>query len=112
MTQAGDVTQAAGLAGFVLMRAAAGEAEILTLAVDPQHRRQGVGRALVDAGLAAALAVPCAQVFLEVADTNTAAKRLYASLGFAAVGRRVAYYADGPGAPADALVLRWHAGSV
>jgi ribosomal-protein-alanine N-acetyltransferase len=88
--------------GFVLARAAGGEAEILTLAVLPAARRQGVGAALLAAALAGAAVRGAAAMFLEVAAGNVAALGLYRRLGFAEVGRRRRYYADG----ADALVLR------
>lgn len=99
-------------AGFVLMRAAANEAEVLTIAVDPACHRQGLARALVLAGLTASLAVECDTVFLEVATDNDPAKALYQGLGFAEAGVRKGYYAR-KGAPAvDALILRWTAQSV
>jgi ribosomal-protein-alanine N-acetyltransferase len=95
----------AELAGFIVCRVVAGEAEILTLAVRPEYRRRGVARDLVNA--AAALAVrTAAAMFLEVAEDNAAALALYAQAGFSRVGRRPGYYAR-PGAPAvDAVVMR------
>jgi ribosomal-protein-alanine N-acetyltransferase len=89
-------------AGFVLARAAGGEAEILTLAVAPAARRQGLGTALMGGALAGAASRGAEAMFLEVAAENAAALALYRGLGFAEVGRRRRYYADG----ADALVLR------
>ncbi len=87
--------------GFILCRAAAGEAEILTLAVKPDHRRAGLGRALIEAAIL--LAGNSAEtMFLEVASDNRPALGLYKSSGFAQVGLRRGYYASG----ADALVLR------
>lgn len=88
--------------GFLLGRAVAGEAEVLTLAVDPAVRRAGAGRALVAAFLAKARRRDAADAFLEVASDNVAARGLYAATGWHAAGRRPAYY--GPGI--DALVLR------
>lgn len=88
--------------GFVLARAAAGEAEILTLAVVPAARRRGLGAALLAAAMAAARARGAEAMFLEVAEGNAAARALYRSFGFAEVGRRRRYYPDG----SDALVLR------
>ncbi len=85
--------------GFILARSAGGEAEILTLAVEPAARRQGIARALVVAVLARTLGMP---VFLEVAVENAAARMLYDTAGFAECGRRAGYY--GPGS--DAIVLR------
>jgi ribosomal-protein-alanine N-acetyltransferase len=88
--------------GFVLARAAGGEAEILTLAVHPAARRRGAGAALMAGALAGAAARGAAVMFLEVAAGNAAALALYRGLGFVEVGRRRRYYAGG----ADALVLR------
>jgi ribosomal-protein-alanine N-acetyltransferase len=89
-------------AGFVLARAAGGEAEVLTLAVLPAARRRGTGGRLLAAALAGAAARGAAAMFLEVAAGNAAARALYGGLGFAEVGRRRRYYPDG----SDALVLR------
>ena len=87
--------------GFILARAAAGEAEILTLAVAPAARCQGLGVALMQAAMAGAVARGALVLFLEVSAENRPAGSLYARLGFAEVGRRRRYYADG----SDALVL-------
>lgn len=87
--------------GFVLARAAAGEAEILTLAVAPHARGQGIGRALMIAAANRSQELGAEALFLEVGAANPAALALYARLGFAKVGARKGYY-DG----ADALVLR------
>lgn len=87
--------------GFALARAAAGEAEILTIGVEQDARRSGVGRALVEAVTNEAAARGAAELFLEVADDNVAARALYLALGFAQVGRRPGYYG-----PRDAFVLR------
>ncbi len=92
--------------GFALGQAAAGEAELLTLAVAPQARRRGLGAALVAAFEAEARARGATEAFLEVAETNNAARALYARLGYRAAGRRPGYYRR-PGAPSlAALVLR------
>ncbi len=88
--------------GFVLVRVAADEAEILTLAVIPAARRRGLGAALMRAAMADARAAGAAAMFLEVAESNAAARALYGGLGFAPVGRRPRYYENGE----DALVLR------
>ncbi len=88
-------------AGFLLGRVAAGEAEVLTLAVDPARRRQGLGRALLARFLGVAASRAAGRVFLEAAADNAAARMLYATAGFAEVGRRRGY--AGPGL--DALVF-------
>jgi ribosomal-protein-alanine N-acetyltransferase len=88
-------------AGLVLARAAADEAEIMTLAVIPAARRAGLGAALLRAAEARAAAAGARSMFLEVAPGNAAARALYASAGYAEVGRRPRYYPDG----SDALLL-------
>ena len=87
--------------GFCLARVAADEAEILTLAVRPERRREGIATRLLAAAMAAAAAHGARRILLEVAETNLAARMLYAAAGFRPVGRRVGYYASGE----DALVL-------
>ena len=91
--------------GFILIRSVADEAEILTLAVDPAARRQGVGARLLREGAAEAAARGAARLFLEVADDNAAARALYARTGFTEAGRRPGYYARSDGSRQDALIL-------
>jgi len=88
--------------GFVLARLASDEAEILTLAVAPAARRQGLGSALLMAAAERARVLGGRILFLEVGDANLAARALYARLGFRAVGARKAYYAPHE----DAHILR------
>ena len=88
--------------GLVMWRVAADEAELLTLAVDPALQRQRIGTALARGAMQLARARGAAQMFLEVAVTNEAARGLYERCGFLRVGRRSKYYSDG----SDALVLR------
>ena len=77
--------------GFVLAQCpVAGEAEILTVAVDPSARRQGVGRRLLRAVLEA---MP-GRIWLEVRRSSTAAQRLYQQLGFVEIGLRRGYYSS------------------
>ena len=87
--------------GFVLARAVADEAEILTVAVHPDKRGRGLGRILLQAAIGKARVMGAKSVFLEVGIDNPAARALYAGLGFTKVGARKAYYNGG-----DALVLR------
>lgn len=91
--------------GFAMAWAAAGAAELLTVAVVPELRRRGVGAALVAAAGVVALSRGAASMHLEVAETNAAARALYEKLGYEEVGRRAAYYAGEAGA-VDALVMR------
>jgi len=80
------------VAGYVIARAAADEGEILNLAVEATHHRRGVGRALVRAALTLLGASGARTVYLEVRESNTAARQLYEGLGFAVLTRRHDYY--------------------
>ncbi|MDQ7775120.1 MAG: GNAT family N-acetyltransferase [Paracoccus aminovorans] len=88
--------------GFLLGRAVAGEAELLTLAVAPEARRQGLGSALLRDFAAASRARGAAEAFLEVAEGNAGAIALYAGHGWEITGRRRNYYAPG----IDAILMR------
>ncbi len=92
-----------GVAGYVIAQDAADEGEILNLAVASARLRDGIGRALVEQVLAALAELGARQVFLEVRESNGAARALYASLQFEEVGRRSRYYRR---PVEDAIVLR------
>lgn len=92
--------------GFILLRAAGGEAEILTLAVAPEVRRAGTGISLVAASASHAHQLGAQALFLEVEVGNLPARALYRRLGFVEAGRRKGYYTAKPGKAEDALVLR------
>ena len=94
------------LAGFIISRRAAGEAEILSVAVAPARRGRGLARKLLDLHLRRLAGLGVKSVFLEVDEDNAAARRLYAGARFRDVGRRPAYYARDGAPPASALVLR------
>jgi ribosomal-protein-alanine acetyltransferase len=80
-----------GVAGFVVARETApDEIEILNLAVAPSHRRQRIGIRLMNC----LLATSTSSFFLEVRESNTAARTLYEKLGFREAGRRPNYYHD------------------
>jgi ribosomal-protein-alanine N-acetyltransferase len=87
--------------GMILARTAADEAEVLTVAVVPERRQQGLGGRLVAAAADEARGLGATKLFLEVSTRNPAARGLYQRLGFVQVGRRRGYYADG----SDALTL-------
>lgn len=97
---------AAGPVGMILCRVAAEEMEVLTLAVPPARRRQGIAKALMAAALGAAQQAGAREAFLEVAVDNGAAAALYAGLGFRRAGLRRGYYDRGKAGSADALVMR------
>jgi tRNA threonylcarbamoyladenosine biosynthesis protein TsaB len=91
--------------GYGVLRSVAGEAEILTIGVDPRYRRAGHGRRILADLIARAHAAGADMVFLEVAAMNKAAKTLYETSGFAMVGRRAGYY-RGPQGIDDGLTYR------
>jgi ribosomal-protein-alanine N-acetyltransferase len=94
------------LCGFILSRIAAGEAEILSVAVVSERRGRGLARALLNLHLRRLAGLGASAVFLEVDEDNEPARRLYRRAGFREVGRRPGYYQKDSGAPATALVLR------
>lgn len=81
--------------GFLLGRTVADEAELLTLAVAPEWRRQGVARDLLREFALTSRQRGARQAFLEVASDNAAAIAVYASDGWARTGLRRGYYAPG-----------------
>lgn len=91
------------ISGYVVAWFVVDEGEIANLAVAPGDRGTHLGSALLDAVIAAARARRAASLYLEVRDSNRAARALYASRGFVEVGRRRNYYRK---PVEDALVLR------
>ena len=92
-------------AGFALIRIVADEAELLTLAIDPTLRRQGMARRLMARFADLARANDVRVLHLEVAEDNDAARALYAACDFAETGRRPFYYRDRAGRSVPALLL-------
>ena len=88
--------------GFILSRMAAGEAEILSVAVEPAWRGRTIARPLLDLHLRRLAGLGVRSVFLEVDEHNVPACRLYRRAGFRDVGQRKGYYQGGK----TALVLR------
>src|SRR5262245_37248014 len=91
--------------GFLIVRSAGDEAELLTLAVDPACRRLGLAKALLAATTGALRDAGSKQLFLEVDEGNSAARDLYRSLGAVVVGRRPRYYEYGADADIFSLAL-------
>ena len=92
--------------GFALGRTIAGEAELLTLAVDPDHRRQGIATELLEAFEATARLRSSSVIFLEVDQINAPAIALYQKAEFVIAGQRRNYYRHPDGKTTDALVMR------
>lgn len=91
--------------GFIMGQLAADEAEILTLAVRADRQRHGIGKRLVEALSRAAKKAEARRLYLDVAESNSAAVALYRKLGFQEVGRRKGYYEHAGRSTEDALTL-------
>lgn len=90
-------------AGFALLRCF-DDAELIRIAASARHRREGIGRRLLDALIAEAAKRGAGSIFLEVRRGNTAAIKLYEGAGFEQIGVRKDYYH----APKeDALIMRY-----
>jgi ribosomal-protein-alanine N-acetyltransferase len=95
------------IVGFLISRTLTGgsiqpaEHEILNLAVHPEHRRLGVATALLNHELARG-----GEHFLEVRESNSTARKLYASLDFREIGRREFYYSN-PRESAIVMKRKW-----
>ena len=90
---------------FGLSRVIADEAELLTLGVDPAHRRAGNASRVLDALEASVQTRGARRQFLEVAEDNVAARALYAGRGYAETALRAAYYAAPDASRMDALIM-------
>lgn len=93
------------LVAMALTREVAGEADLLTIAVDPAMRRQGLAAEMLGALIIELEAAGLSRLTLDVAEDNTAARRLYDRFGFAEDGRRPRYYAAGRDVPVDAVLM-------
>ena len=80
--------------GFLIARHVAAEWELENIVVAPAARREGLGKQLLDGLLARAEETNSEAVFLEVRESNTAARSLYQRAGFHQIGRRKSYYAN------------------
>jgi len=89
--------------GYAVALTVLDESEILNIAVDPSMRGRGLGGRLLDAAIADVLARGAVAAFLEVRESNAAARALYQSRGFEELSRRRGYYRT---PVEDALVLR------
>ena len=91
---------------FALGRVIADEAELLTLATAPDHRREGLGKAVLSAFEDIARQKGAQTAFLEVAHDNQGAIPLYLQTGYQEIARRRGYYRKPDGQKADALILQ------
>lgn len=82
------------IVGFAIVWLVTDEVHILNVATDRAHRRQGIGREVLQAVLDHGRSHRCRLATLEVRRSNEPALNLYKSFGFRAVGVRPAYYQD------------------
>ena len=97
------------IGGFIIVRLAADEAEIISIATDPAYRKKGIARLLLESAIRLLETDRVPTLFLEVDERNFAAIGLYQSLNFEKVGERKAYYASAIGSdepPSTALVMQ------
>lgn len=92
------------LFAFLIAHHLGPEWELENLVVSPSARRKGLGSGLIKELLSQARKAGDEHVFLEVRESNHAARVLYEKLGFAETGRRKAYYRNPPD---DAILYRW-----
>lgn len=88
-SSAGTIVVAMAVVWFII-----DEVHIATIAVDPEYRRLKIGQKLLAAILEDALSTGAQHAFLEVRETNTAARAMYRRFGFQEVGKRPHYYSD------------------
>ncbi len=91
---------------FVLARYVDDEAEILSIGVDPRHRKNGIGRTLMEEIIRKLHAERTSSLFLEVDAVNTSAVNMYRNMKFREVGERPSYYGNDAGEKSAALVMR------
>jgi len=92
--------------GFAMGRIAGPEAELLTIAVKPEARGNGIGRALLNRLEIQSVKLGATELFLEVATNNVAALALYTSAGFSQCGQRKDYYEISKGSRLSAAVFK------
>lgn len=92
------------IGGYCVLRTLGDEGEIQRIAVDQAFRRQGIGRRLMEAMVSVARMKGVRQIVLEVRESNTTARKLYESCGFAQEALRRGYYHN----PAEDAVIMWN----
>lgn len=94
------------LVGYIGMKTVLDEADITNVAVHPAWRRQEIGKKLLQGLLERAVQQGVCQIFLEVRESNIAARKLYTQAGFKDVDKRKNYY-EKP--KEDAYIMTWKA---
>lgn len=99
------IETAGELVAFIMAQSIAGEADILTIATAPDHRRRGLAASLLKALLARLGERGIVRITLDVAEDNAPARALYSEYGFSEDGRRPRYYTAGRDVPVDAVLM-------
>ncbi|MGB1953644.1 MAG: GNAT family N-acetyltransferase [Candidatus Puniceispirillum sp.] len=89
---------------YILLSQVPDEAEILSLGTRHTHQVKGYGRQLLTASCAALAQAGIGHLYLDVAESNVAARALYGGCGFVETGRRAAYYGVAPHRQ-DAIIM-------
>ena len=84
----------AGILGFLVARRLGSEWELENIVVSPKFQREGIGRRLLEELMSRARETGASALFLEVRESNTAARSLYEQVGFEPTGRRKSYYQE------------------
>jgi ribosomal-protein-alanine N-acetyltransferase len=87
--------------GFLIARIAGEECELENIVVASSNQHRGLGSKLMQELTAVARAHGATRIFLEVRESNVAARSLYENCGFTISGRRKSYFAD----PAEDAIL-------
>ncbi len=95
------------VSGYSVARWVEDEGELLNIAVADEQRGKGIGSKLLDHVVSVLETKGVRHIFLEVRDSNTAARELYRSRGFRELSRRTGYYRR---PTEDAIVLAWRRG--
>lgn len=101
VAEAGPIS---AIAGFLVARRVEREWELENIVVAPDSRRTGLGKRLLTSLVAEVCQTNGECVFLEVRESNHAARRLYEKMGFKQTGRRAAYYSS---PQEDAVLYQW-----
>ena len=80
------------LVGYASLMQVADQAELLNIAVSTEHRREGIGKILLDSVIKTAESDCATEIFLEVRESNIAARTLYTKSGFEEIAVRKNYY--------------------
>ena len=82
------------IVGMIVVWLIVDEAHVATIAIDPEYRRQGIGKRLLAHALRHMIRDGARSSFLEVRESNRVAQEMYRKFGYEVTGRRRRYYRD------------------